>query len=185
MVFINKLDRLGADPWKGIGQMKDKLKLPVAAMQVPLGVQSAHQGVIDLVQRRAITFDGENGDHIEYLDVPEKFTGQVEEKRAELLNTLADADDAIAMMVLEGKDPSVDEIKAAIRRSVLTRKFIPVMMGSAIKNKGIQPLLDAVIDYLPNPSEVYDTRQYRLTQKQYRITQYNTAQTLNFEIIHS
>lgn len=155
LVFINKLDRIGADPWKGIHQMREKLKLPCAAVQVPIGLQNSHQGVVDIISKKSLVFEGENGENVEVLDVPEKLVSQMEEKRAELINYIADADDTIAMMVLDGKEPTADDLKAAIRRAVISRKFVPVFMGSAIKNKGIQPLLDGVVDYLPNPAEVY------------------------------
>lgn len=154
LVFINKLDRLGADPWKGIGQMRSKLRLNCGAVQVPLGLQNNHQGVIDLVTKKAITFGGESGEVLEEHEVPEKMTEMVNEKRQELLNMLADVDDEIMQILYEGNEPTVEQLKAAIRRATLALKFSPVFMGSAIRNKGIQLLLDGVLDYLPNPAEI-------------------------------
>jgi len=165
--FVNKLDRIGADPWKGIAQLREKLRLNAAAVQVPIGLQNSHQGVIDLIRRQAIIFEGDKGDHIEYLDIPDRYLETVEEKRTEMLHRLGDVDDTIAEYLLEGKEPSVEEIQKAIRRSVINRSFVPVFMGSAIKNKGIQPLLDGVVDYLPNPMEV-ENRAYDFTDKDNR-----------------
>lgn len=154
LVFINKLDRLGADPWKGIGQMRSKLRLNCAAVQVPLGLQNNHQGVIDIVSRKAMTFEGDNGEKIMEHDVPEKMVDMVNEKRQELLNMIADVDDEIMQIMFEGGEPTTEQLRAAIRRATIGLKFSPVFMGSAIRNKGVQLLLDGVLDYLPNPAEV-------------------------------
>jgi elongation factor G len=154
LVFINKLDRLGADPWKGINQMRSKLRLNCAAVQVPLGLQNNHSGVIDLVSRQAVTFGGDNGEKVEYHEIPEKSLEMVEEKRQELLNMIADVDDEIMKLMFEGQDPTAEQLRAAIRRATIGLKFSPVFMGSAIRNKGVQLLLDGVLDYLPNPTEI-------------------------------
>jgi elongation factor G len=153
LIFINKLDRLGADPWKVIKSIKAKLGLNIAAIQIPIGVYNNHDGVIDIIERKALYFQGANGEEIEETEVPERQVKLMEEKRIILIESLAEIDDEIAEKYLEGVDISVDDIKASIRKSTISNKFIPVLMGSAVKNKGVQPLIDAVCDYLPDPTE--------------------------------
>ncbi|TGZ81824.1 translation elongation factor G [Ascodesmis nigricans] len=153
--FVNKMDRMGANPWKAVAQINQKLKIPAAALQVPIGAESEFQGVVDLIRRRAIYFEGPRGTQVRESDeIPPELKDLVEEKRAVLIETLADVDDEIAEIFLEEQEPTQDQMKAAIRRATIARKFTPVLMGSALADKGIQPMLDAVCDYLPNPSEV-------------------------------
>ena len=153
LAFVNKLDRQGASPDNVIGQLRDQLKLNAAAVQIPIGLEGIHEGVVDLIEQRSITFDGEKGETILYGDIPEDMKDAVEEKRMELLERLADVDDEIAEFFLMEEFPDVETLKAAIRRQTIACDFVPVFMGSAFKNKGVQPLLDGVIDYLPEPSE--------------------------------
>jgi elongation factor G len=153
LAFVNKLDRQGSNPWNVIKQLRDQLKLNAAAVQIPIGLEAIHEGVIDLIEQRSITFDGEKGENIVYAEIPEDLKDQVEEKRLELIERLADADDEIAELFLMEEIPDVDTLKAAIRRQTIACKFVPVFMGSAFKNKGVQPLLDGVVAYLPQPSE--------------------------------
>jgi elongation factor G len=153
LAFINKLDRQGSNPWNVIKQLRDQLKLNAAAVQIPIGLEAVHEGVIDLIEERTIKFDGEKGENIVYGEVPEDMKDLVEEKRRELIERLADADDEIAELFLMEEIPDIDALKAAIRRQTIGCKFVPVFMGSAFKNKGVQPLLDGVVDYLPQPSE--------------------------------
>eukprot|EP01127_Copromyxa_protea_P000499 TRINITY_DN10418_c0_g1_i1.p1 TRINITY_DN10418_c0_g1~~TRINITY_DN10418_c0_g1_i1.p1 ORF type:complete len:748 (-),score=225.62 TRINITY_DN10418_c0_g1_i1:45-2000(-) len=153
LVFINKLDRLGADPWKAIKGIRAKLGLNCASLQIPIGLQSGHEGVIDLVEKRAIYFRGPKGEDMEFVECPERMKPVMEEKRAALLESIAEFDEAIMEKLLEGEEPTVEELKVAIRRGVLANKFAPVLMGSAFKNKGVQPLLDAICEYLPSPDE--------------------------------
>ena len=153
LAFVNKLDRQGASPNNVIDQLRDQLKLNAAAVQIPIGLEGIHEGVIDLIEQRSITFDGEKGETIVYGDVPEDLKEEVEEKRLELLERLADVDDEIAELFLMEEFPDTKTLKAAIRRQTISCSFVPVFMGSAFKNKGVQPLLNGVIDYLPEPSE--------------------------------
>ncbi|BAO41894.1 elongation factor G [Kluyveromyces marxianus] len=157
VTFINKMDRMGANPFRAIEQINTKLKIPAAAIQVPIGAESELKGVVNIIDRVAIYNEGENGENLVTGPVPEDLKDLVEEKRALLIETLADVDDEIAELFLEEKEPSVQEIKAAIRRSTIARKFSPVLMGSALANTGVQNVLDAIVDYLPNPSEVLNT----------------------------
>lgn len=154
VTFINKMDRMGADPFRAIDQINKKLKIPAAAIQVPIGIESDLKGVVNIIDRVALYNEGNSGEIIRTAPVPENLKDLVEEKRALLIETLADADDEIAEMFLEEKEPSVEQIKNAIRRSTIARKFTPVLMGSALANTGIQPVLDAVVDYLPTPNQI-------------------------------
>ena len=153
LAFVNKLDRQGSNPWNVINQLRGQLKLNAAAVQIPIGLEASHEGVIDLIEEKSIIFDGEKGENIIYGDIPEEMKETVEEKRLELIERLADADDEIAEFFIMEEVPDVDTLKAAIRRSTIACTFVPVFMGSAFKNKGVQPLLDGVVDYLPQPEE--------------------------------
>ncbi|KAJ3951662.1 Elongation factor G, mitochondrial [Colletotrichum tropicale] len=152
--FVNKMDRMGANPWKAVEQINKKLKIPAAAIQVPIGAENEFQGVIDIIEKKAYYFEGPRGTQVRVAEVPNGYADIVEEKRQELIEKLADVDDEIAEIFLEEQTPTIPQIKAAIRRSTIALKFSPVMMGSALADKGIQTVLDAVCDYLPNPSEV-------------------------------
>ena len=153
--FINKLDRMGANPWKAIVGLRNELRLPAAAVQVPIGLEAAHEGVVDLITREAVYFRGEKGTEVmREAAIPESVADLVEEKRRELIERLADVDDEIAELFITEVDPTVEQLRAAIRRQTVARKFVPVFMGSAFKNKGVQLLLDGVAHYLPAPVEV-------------------------------
>jgi len=153
LAFINKLDRQGSNPWKVINDLRNQLKLNAAAVQIPIGLEDKHAGVVDLLDMVAITFDGERGETVVVGEIPADMMDQVEEKRNEMIEKLADVDEEIGEMFLMEETPSVEDLKAAIRRQTVDCKFVPVFMGSAFKNRGVQPLLDGVIDYLPEPHE--------------------------------
>lgn len=153
LAFVNKLDRQGSNPWKVINDLRNQLKLNAAAVQIPIGLEGDHAGVVDIVEGRSIVFHGDNGETMEYGDVPADMADLVEEKRLELIERLADVDDEIAELFLMEEIPETDDLKAAIRRQVIACSFVPVFMGSAFKNKGVQPLLDGVVSYLPEPIE--------------------------------
>mmetsp|Transcript_11821 Transcript_11821/g.24041 ORF Transcript_11821/g.24041 Transcript_11821/m.24041 type:complete len:583 (+) Transcript_11821:362-2110(+) len=153
LAFINKLDRQGSNPWKVINDLRNQLKLNACAVQLPIGLEDKHTGVVDLILNKSYTFDGEKGEKVKEGDVPEDMKGLVEEKRLELIEKLADVDDEIGELFLMEEEPSEEQLKEAIRRQTVACKFVPVFMGSAFKNKGVQPLLDGVIDYLPEPIE--------------------------------
>lgn len=157
VTFINKMDRMGADPFRAIEQINLKLKTPAAAIQVPIGAESELKGVVNIIDRVALYNEGAQGEEIRAAEVPAELADLVEEKRALLIETLADVDEEIADLYLEGQEPTVPQIKAAIRRATIGRKFTPVLMGSALANKGVQPVLDAVVDYLPQPNEILNT----------------------------
>jgi elongation factor G len=153
LAFINKLDRQGCNPDRIVQQLRDQLKLNAAAVQIPVGIESEHTGVVDIVRHKMYTFHGEKGEVVKEDPVPDSFLEAVETKRSMLLEQLSDVDDEIAELFLSEQTPSVEQLKAAIRRQTIACKFVPVFMGAAYKNKGVQPLLDGVVDYLPMPSE--------------------------------
>lgn len=153
--FVNKMDRMGANPFKAVEQINQKLRIPAAALQVPIGSEDSFNGVVDLIRMKAIYNDGPKGEIIRETDeIPESVKALAEEKRAVLIETLADVDDEIAEIFLDERTPTPEQLKAAIRRATIGLKFTPVLMGSALADKSVQPMLDAVCDYLPNPSEV-------------------------------
>ena len=153
--FINKMDRAGANPFKIVDQISHKLRLPAAAMQVPIGVEDEFKGVVDLVKMQAIYSEGLKGETVRVSnDIPSEVRQLADEKRRKLIETLADVDDEIAEIFLEEQTPTIEQIKAAVRRATISLKFTPVFMGSALADKSVQPMLDGVCDYLPNPSEV-------------------------------
>ena len=153
--FINKMDRMGANPFKAISQINHKLKIHAAAVQVPIGSEDTFEGVVDLIRMKAIYNQGLKGETIvESDDIPPSVQQLADEKRKKLIETLADVDDEIAEIFLEERTPTVEGLKAAIRRATISLKFTPVFIGSALADKSVQPMLDGVCDYLPNPSEV-------------------------------
>ena len=157
IAFINKYDRVGADFFNAIQTMKDRLQANAVAIQVPMGAEDNFWGVIDLVTMTAWDFkpDAKGMTYPEPLDeIPAEFADIVEEKRAELLDAASNYDDELMMMVLEDEEIPVDMLKAAIRKGTLANDLNPVLVGSAYKNKGVQELLDAVVDYLPSPLDV-------------------------------
>lgn len=154
VAFINKLDRMGADPWKVLNQARSKLRHHSAAVQVPIGLEEDFQGLIDLVDRKAYYFRGSSGENVVGEDIPANMEGIVEEKRRELIETVSEVDDKLADLFLNDEPISSTDLEEAIRRATIAQNFVPVFMGSAFKNKGVQPLLDGVINYLPCPLEV-------------------------------
>ncbi|XP_058824212.1 elongation factor G, mitochondrial [Topomyia yanbarensis] len=154
LAFINKLDRAGANPYRVLGQMRSKLNHNAAFIQLPIGVESNCQGIVDLVKQKALYFEGQLGLTVREDDIPQDMRVESNERRHELIEHLSNVDDAIGEFFLEEKTPSEQDIMAAIRRTALKRTFTPVLVGTALKNKGVQPLLDAVLNYLPHPGEV-------------------------------
>ena len=155
ITFINKMDRMGANPFKAIDQINHKLKIHAAAVQVPVGVEDNFHGVVDLVTMTTLYAEGARGETIiRKVEIPEEVKALAQERRAKLIETLADVDEEIANLFLDEVEPTDVQIKAAIRRATISLKFTPVFMGSALADKFVQPMLDGVCDYLPNPSEV-------------------------------
>jgi elongation factor G len=153
MAFINKLDRQGANPYRVADQLREKLGLHPVMVQIPVGAEDNFKGVVDLVEMKAYFFDGDNGENIREEEIPADYKAKAEEYRLKMIEGIADVDDEIATKYLEGQTLTNDEIKAAIRRSTIGLKMVPVFMGSAYKNKGVQKALDGVAAYLPSPKE--------------------------------
>ncbi len=154
LAFINKMDRVGAEFDRVVGEIRDRLGANPVPVQIPLGSEDGFQGVIDLVRRRARVWDDDLG--LRYSDgpVPEAWQDAVEAARDRMLEALAEADDGILERYVAGDEPGEDEIHAAMRRATLALKAVPVLCGSAFRNKGIQLLLDAVVRYLPSPADL-------------------------------
>jgi elongation factor G len=158
--FVNKMDRVGADFGRCVEMIRDRLDAVPAVLQLPVGAESQFRGVIDLVAMKAIVWpldDDTEGAKFEIVDIPADYTDAAELARHELLETIAHVDDHVMEKYLEGEELTVDEIKAAIRTGTLAFEFVPVLCGSAFKNKGVQPMLDAVVDYLPSPVDIKPT----------------------------
>nr|NVI74789.1 iconoclast [Cucujiformia] len=154
LAFINKLDRMGANHLRVLSQMRSKLNHNAAFLQLPIGLENDCKGLIDLVEQRAIYFEGNYGEIVKYDQIPKEMETESKDRRHELIEHLSNVDDKLGELYLEEKSITVEDIKHAIRRSCLKRTFTPVFVGTALKNKGVQPLLDGVLDYLPNPGEV-------------------------------
>jgi elongation factor G len=156
MCFVNKLDRTGANFFYCVDTMVDRLNATPLVLQLPIGAEGDFIGVVDLVQMRALTWRGETtiGDDYEVEEIPAELAEQAAEYREKLIETLADADDTVMEQYLEGEAPSTEQLMNGIRRATLAAKLTPVLCGSAFKNKGVQPLLDAVVAYLPSPLDV-------------------------------
>jgi len=153
IAFVNKMDRAGADPVRVMHQLRDKLGHNAHMIAMPIGAEDKFQGVIDLVDMKANYYDGANGENIRIEDIPADLLPRAKEIRHELIAAMGDFDEEVASLYIDDKEVPADLLRKAIRKATLTLKFIPVMMGSAYKNKGVQMLLDAVASYLPNPKD--------------------------------
>lgn len=156
IAFINKCDRTGANPFKVRMQLREKLGLNAYMMQIPIGLEDKLEGVVDLVTMKAIYFEGDNGTEIRMAEIPQHLLADAQKFREEMVDAATMFSDELAEAFLEGTETE-DMIRAAIRKGTLAEQFVPVFMGSAYKNKGIQPLLDAVGYYLPEPKEIKNT----------------------------
>ncbi len=153
IAFINKLDRVGADPYKVKNQLCDKLEHNAVLMQIPIGLEDKHQGIVDLIAMKAVYFDGTQGEIVRIEEIPAELKAEAEKSRADMLDAVSLFSDELIESVLEGRETEEQIIEAA-RRGTVAKELTPVFMGSAYRNKGVQPLLDAVVRYLPNPAEV-------------------------------
>ncbi|MEM9565122.1 MAG: elongation factor G [Actinomycetota bacterium] len=158
MCFVNKLDRTGADFYFCLDSIKDRLTTDVAVIQLPIGIEADFLGVVDLLKMKAITWRNVDEKNLgaEYAeeDIPADMQEQAEEYRAELVEAIASADDSLMEKYLEDEEISYDELKAGLRKATIAGDLVPILCGTAFKNKGVQPLLDAVIDFLPNPLDL-------------------------------
>jgi elongation factor G len=154
IAFVNKCDRTGANPFKVKNQLREKLALNAVFIQIPIGLEDKLEGIVDLISMKAVYFDGDQGTELRYAEIPAHLKEDAEKYREELIDEVSLFSDELAEKYLAGEAVSEELIHQAIRRGTLAEQFVPVMVGSAYKNKGIQPLLDAVNNYLPNPTEV-------------------------------
>ncbi len=152
--FANKMDRVGASFERTLKSIEDRLGARPLGMQLPIGSEDSFVGIVDLLTEQAVYFEEELGSKPRYTDIPADLVDTVKEKRAVLIEQIAELDDDLILKYIEGEEITIDELKAALRLAVLNNEVAPVFCGSALKNKGIQPLLDAVVDYLPSPLEV-------------------------------
>lgn len=154
ITFVNKMDRIGANFYDAVAQMKENLGAKAVPIQIPLGAEEDFKGVIDLVKMKAIVFDEESkGQKFDEVEIPAEYQEKANQWHHNLIESLAEEEESLLEKFLEGKEPSIDEVKAALRKNCLATKIFPVVCGSAFKNKGVQLVLDAVIDYLPAPSD--------------------------------
>jgi len=149
--FVNKLDRMGASFEKSFQSILNKLTPNAIAVSIPMGLEEKLSGIVDLIKMKALYFEGEKGINVVEKDIPEEWKAEAEIWRKKMVEKIAGEDNALTEKFLEGKEISVDELKATLRKSVLNCKLTPVFCGSALKNKGVQPVLDAVVEYLPSP----------------------------------
>ncbi len=155
IIFVNKLDRMGADFYRVVGQIKKVLGANPLVMTLPIGIEDDFKGVVDLLTQKAYVWDDTGlPENYEIVDIPEDMKEQVAKYREQLVETAVEQDDDLMMAYMEGEEPSIDDLKRCIREGTRKLDFFPTYCGSAFKNKGVQLVLDAVVDYLPNPTEV-------------------------------
>jgi elongation factor G len=155
MCFVNKMDRVGANFYRCVDMIVDRLGANPLVLQLPLGSESNFKGVVDLILMKAIVWEEEKlGAKFTYEDIPDELKAEAEKYKEKLVETVVELDDSVMEKYLDGTAPSNEEIKLLIRKGTIASKFVPVLCGSAFKNKGVQPMLDAVVDYLPSPTEV-------------------------------
>ena len=154
IAFVNKMDRTGANFFKVYNQLRDRLRTNAVAVQVPIGSESQFNGVVDLVGMKAFIFSNDLGTDIQETDIPEEVSELAAEYREKLLEAVAETDDDLMEKYLEGEEISEEQVRATLRKGAIDGTIVPVLCGSAFKNKGVQRLLDAVVDYLPSPTEV-------------------------------
>ena len=151
IAFINKLDRVGADPARVVREIEQKLGLEAVQLQIPIGLEQAFEGVIDLVAMEAIRFEGERGENVRRGPIPADLVEEADRARHGMLDALSLYDDGLMELMLDEREPTAAQLNTIIRRLTVGREIVPVMMGAAFKNKGVQPLLDAVVNFMPSP----------------------------------
>ena len=175
VAFINKLDRSGANPYRVTEQLREKLSHNAVMMQIPIGLEDKHSGLVDLLTMKAYTFQGPNGEEIKEIPIPDDLLATAKERRTILLDALSTHSDELTELMIEEKEIPLKMLKDVIRKVTVEMKMTPVFMGSAFKNKGVQLLLDGVTDFLPSP---YDVKNYALditTKSEEKIEMYSDA----------
>lgn len=159
LCFVNKMDKLGADFLATVQDIKDRLGANPAIMALPIGVESSFKGIVLLLDQKAMIWhSGETGAEYDITDIPEDMKDQVKEYRAKLIEQISEHDDALLNKYLNGEEPAINELKTALRKAVIACKLVPVFCGSSLRNKGVQPLLDAVVEYLPSPVDLKEVK---------------------------
>jgi elongation factor G len=154
IIFVNKMDIIGADFFHVISMVKDRLKANAVPIQIPIGSEDSFIGIVDLVEMKAEIYKDDLGREYEYVDIPENLIDKANEKRHELIEIIAESDEELLVKYLDGEDLTEDEMKKAIRKMTIEEKMVPVLCGSSYRNKGVQMLLDAIVDYLPSPLDI-------------------------------
>ena len=171
MCFVNKMDRVGADFYRCVDMIVDRLGANPLVLQLPLGTESEFKGVIDLIEMKAIVWQEETlGAKFTHQDIPDEYKEKSESYREKLIESVVELDDEIMEKYLDGTIPSTDQVKSLIRKGTIKSNFVPVLCGSSFKNKGVQPMLDAVVDYLPSPVEVPDIKGVKYNKEEESIT---------------
>ncbi|MEN8179850.1 MAG: elongation factor G [Pseudomonadota bacterium] len=154
LCFINKMDRIGADFARAVASIRERLAANPVSLQLPLGAEADFNSVVDLISMQLVRWSDALGARREYAEIPGDLLDRAQAARAEMIEKVAEQDDNLLADWLEGKDPDIEQLKAAIRRATLANRIVPVLCGTSLKNKGVQPVLDAVVDYLPSPLDV-------------------------------
>ena len=154
MIFVNKMDIMGADYFRVVGMVKDRLKANAVPVQLPIGAEDSFIGIVDLVEMKAEIYKDDLGKEFEITDIPENMSDLAQEWREKLIESVAETDEELMMKFLEGEEFSVKEIKQVIRKETIAGRMVPMFCGSAYRNKGVQMMLDGVIDYMPSPLDI-------------------------------
>ncbi|MFA6274723.1 MAG: GTP-binding protein, partial [Candidatus Paceibacterota bacterium] len=154
LCFVNKLDRMGADFGHSFKTILNRLSKKAVRIQLPIGLEATHEGVIDLLKMKGYLFEGDKGKEIKEIDIPEQYLEEAKTARAELIEKIVELDEVLMNDYLEGKEISLTDLKKVLRKATINNDLFPVMCGSALKNKGVQLMLDAVVDYLPSPLDM-------------------------------
>ncbi|MDD4617430.1 MAG: elongation factor G, partial [Alphaproteobacteria bacterium] len=166
MVFVNKLDRIGANFFRCVDMVRDRLGANVLVLQLPIGAEAEFRGVVDLRRMKAVVWENEAlGAKFHDEEIPENLKAQALEYRQRMIESAVEMDDAAMEAYLEGKEPSLETLNACIRKGTISMKFVPILCGSSFKNKGVQLLLDAVVDYLPSPLDIGAVKGFHVDHK--------------------
>ncbi len=186
IAYINKMDIMGADFFGVLNAMRDKLKAKVLPLQIPIGSESSFKGFVDLIRLKAIIYVDDLGTRSDESEIPEELKELAWEQREKIVETLAELDEDIMDKYLEGEEISIEDIKKAIRKSTIATKLVPVMCGSSYKNKGVQPLLDSVVDYLPSPDDIFAIKGFTEDNQEETLRKYSDDEhfsALSFKIM--
>ncbi len=154
MVYVNKMDIMGADFYNVVRMMKDRLKCNAVPLQIPMGSEDTFVGMVDLLKMKAIVYDKDVTKGYQEVEIPEEFVDQAEEYRAAMIEAIVETDEELMMMYLEGEEIAIADLKKAIRKATIDNLMVPVLCGTSYRNKGVQQLLDAVVDYMPAPTDI-------------------------------